>query len=448
MSGTMDWREEDWLSAQTSVLGSVLLDAQRWAGEVVSRTAPEDYSPTYRPIYEVIRRKFQAGETIDPVTVRHELEGEAGPMLMEIMAVTPTAANCGEYIDLMLERSRLSKLRGLAQQLLAAPTLTEAQALLDQANALSCRREKVRVVTMDDALKDFFARQEQTPEFLAWGIRQLDERLDVEAGDFVILGGYPSAGKTALAISMAWSQATEHRVGFFSCETSDAKLFDRLVSSQTQVELRRIKRRKLKDNHWDAVAQKVPDIRRHQLELIQAAGMTVTDIQAVARSRRHEVIYIDYLQLIRPDGQHQSAYEQTTQISKSLHLMAQRTGITVIALSQLSRPEKTGKRSAQKAPGMSDLRDSGQIEQDGDVIMLIYREEQNLPNSRRALKVAKNKEGESGGIIMLKFDGATQTFRPDRNDPGEWRAKQESDQISLRELGRGTPVPFEEDRST
>lgn len=94
---------------------------------------------------------------------------------------------------------------------------------------------------------------------------------------------------------------------------------------------------------------------------------------------------------------------------------------------------------------MSDLRDSGQIEQDGDVIMLIYREEPNLPNSRRALKVAKNKEGESGGIIMLKFDGATQTFRPDRNDPGEWKAKQETDQVSLRELDQGTPVPFEED---
>lgn len=445
----MDWREEGWLSAQTSVLGSVLLDAQRWAGEVISRTAPEDYSLTYRPIYEVIRRKFQAGETIDPVTVRHELEGEAGPMLMEIMAVTPTAANCAEYIDLMLERSRISKLRGLAQELLAAPTLTEAQALLDQANALACRREKVRVVTMDDALRAFYDRQQREPvQYLPWGIRQLDERLYVESGDFVVLGGYPSDGKTALALAMAWRQAEGRRVGFFSLETRDEKLFDRLIPTLTQVDFGRVKRRQLNDEDWELLARRSSSITGSHLELIPATGMTTTDIQAVAQSRRYEVIYIDYLQLIRPTDPRRSSFDQVTQISMDLHTLAQRSGITVVALSQLSRPEKPGKGTAQKAPGMHSLRQSGQIEQDADVILFIYREEPNLPNSKRVLKVAKNKEGESGGLILMKFDGTTQTFRPDRNDPGEWRAKQESDQISLRELGRGTPVPFEEDRST
>lgn len=445
----MDWREEDWLSAQVSVLGSVLLDAQRWAGEVVGRTAPEDYSPTYRPVYEVIRRKFQAGETIDPVTVRHELGTEAGHLLMEIMAVTPTAANCAEYIDLMLERARLSRLRGLAQQLLAAPDLTEAQALLDQANTLSCRREKVRVVTMDAALRAFYDRQQREPvQYLPWGIRQLDERLYVEPGDFVVLGGYPSDGKTALALALAWHQAEKRRVGFFSLETRDEKLFDRLIPTLTQVDYGRVKRRNLVDEDWEVLGRMSAGIRRRPLELIPATGMTVTDIQAVAQSRRYEAIYIDYLQLIRPADPRRSLYDQVTQISMDLHTLAQRSGITVVALSQLSRPEKPGKGSGPKAPGMHSLRQSGQIEQDADVILFVYREEPNLPNARRALKVAKNKEGESGGVIMLRFDGTTQTFRPDRNDPGEWRAKQASDQLSLRELDHGTPVPFEEDGST
>ena len=142
------WKTADWLSAQVSVLGSVLLKADHWAGEVVSRTAPVDYSDTYRPVFEVIRQKYQAGETIDPVTVKHALGPGAGELLMQIMEYTPTSATCGEYIDLMLEQSRLRQLEGLARRMMEAVNLEEAQDLLDQANALACRREKVRVVTM------------------------------------------------------------------------------------------------------------------------------------------------------------------------------------------------------------------------------------------------------------------------------------------------------------
>lgn len=438
--------QNDWLEAQVAVLGSVLLDEQ-YAGLVVSRTSPEQWCDAYRPIFEVIRAKYAAGETIDPVTVRAALGPEAGGLLMQIMQVTPTAANCAEYLDLMLEQHRLLRLREVGEQLATATTPEAALTLLEQANALTVKREKVRVVSMDEALRGFFERQQsKAVDYLKWGIDALDERLYCEGGDFVILGGYPSDGKTALALSMAYQQGKTHRVGFFSYETKDAKLFDRLIPTLTRIDFGRVKKHTLTDGDWDTVARRQREISANHLELIPANGMTVADLRSLVQSRRYEILYIDYLQLVRPSDPRRSSFEQVTQISMDLHTLAQGTGTTVVALSQLSRPEKQGKEARTKAPGMHSLRQSGQIEQDADIIMFIYREEPNLPRSRRCLKVAKNKEGEAGGVIMLAFDGGTQTFRVDRNDPSLWRAapaKVPEPQMTLQELSPAEPVPFE-----
>lgn len=431
---------EDWLSAQVAVIGSVLLKAERWAGPVVSRTGPEDYSDTYRPIFQVIRAKYAAGETIDPVTVKAALGGDCGGLLMQIMQVTPTDANCGEYIDLMLEQSRLLKLEDIGQRLQEAANMEEARGLIDQANALTVRREKVRVVSMKEALTAFYQRQQKRgKEYLPWGVSALDERLYVEPGDFVVLGGYPSDGKTALALSMAFHQGQKKRVGFFSFETNDRKLFDRLIPNLTRVDFGKVKKHALEEDDWEVLAMKAQGITANQLELVPASGMTVSDIKAVGQSRRFEIIYIDYLQLIRPTDPRRSSFDQVTQISMDLHNLAQNTGITVVALSQLSRPEKQGGET--KAPGMHSLRQSGQIEQDADVIMFIYREDPKAQRSRRVLKVAKNKEGEAGGLIMMNFDGATQTFSVARNDPSKWKPRR--DQIHMSELPDTVPTPFD-----
>lgn len=437
----MSANAEDWLSAQVSVIGSVLLNGEKWAGEVVSRTSPEDYSETYLPIFQTIRAKYAAGETIDPVTVKAALGGEWGELLMQIMQVTPTDANCGEYIALMLEQSRLRRLEEIGRRLQEAGTMEQARELIDQANAMTVRREKVRVLTMKDALSDFFERQQkQGREYLTWGVAALDERLYVESGDFVVLGGYPSDGKTALALSMAFHQGTKKRVGFFSFETNDRKLFDRLIPTLTRVDFGKVKKHAMEEDDWEAVALKSTGITSNQLELIPANGMTVSDIKALSQSRRYEIIYIDYLQLIRPADPRRSSFDQVTQISMDLHSLAQNTGIHVVALSQLSRPEKQGPKSATKAPGMHSLRQSGQIEQDADVIMFIYREDPAATKSRRVLKVAKNKEGESGGLILMNFDGATQTFSVAHNDQSRWKPQRE--QIHMSELPDDTKVPF------
>lgn len=429
--------QNDWLDAQVSVLGSVLLDEQ-YAGLVVSRTSPEQWCDTYRPIFEVIRAKYNAGETIDPVTVRAALGGESGKLLMQIMQVTPTAVNCAEYVDLMQEQYRLLRLREIGDQMATASTPEATRALLEQANALSVQREKVRVVSMNEALRGFYDRQQnKAADYLKWGIAELDRRLYCEGGDFVILGGYASDGKTALALSMAYQQGKTYRVGFFSYETKDAKLFDRLIPTLTRIDFGRVKKHNLTDGDWDTLARRQKEISANHLELIPADGLAVADLRSLVLSRRYEIIYIDYLQLVTPSDRRRSTFEQVTQISMDLHRLAQSTGTTVVALSQLSRPETT-QGGGIKAPTMHALRQSGQIEQDADVILLLYREEQHPKNTQRFLKVAKNKEGETGDIITLGFDGATQTFRAEQRTAP---AKAASPQLRMYELP-DEPIPF------
>lgn len=427
---------ESWLSAQVAVIGSVLLE-ERWAGDVVSRTGPEDYADAYRPYFLAIRAMFSAGETIDPVTVRKRLGLEGGGQIMQIMQATPTAANCGEYIDLLVEQSRLRRLTELGARLEEAATPEEAAELVARANSLMVQRERVQSVSMAQALRDFYERQQgKRPDYLTWGLKPLDERLYCERGDLVILGGYPSDGKTALALAFAYHQGRDKPVGFFSFETNDRKLFDRLIPTVSKVDFGAVKRHGLTDADWETLAAHSKAITGNRLELITANGMSVADIKALAVARRFEVIYIDYLQLIAPARREGSSFEQVTQISMDLHNLAQRTGITVVALSQLSRPEKGSNR----APNMRDLRQSGQIEQDADVIMFVYRTDRKAIHSPREIIVAKNKEGEAGGVLRMEFDGRTQTFRPDRQGNVDWRGELRK-QRAQRQEARATEPP-------
>ncbi|MEM5780724.1 MAG: DnaB-like helicase C-terminal domain-containing protein, partial [Lawsonibacter sp.] len=181
------------------------------------------------------------------------------------------------------------------------------------------------------------------------------------------------------------------------------------------------------------------------LDVVQAGGLSVVDIPALSLAGRYEIIYVDYLQLIAPEDRRRPDFEQVTQISKDLHTMVQTTGITIVALSQLSRPQKSGEQ--EKSPGLHSLRQSGQIEQDADGVMLLYKEEPNNPRSRRCLKIAKNKEGEAGGIVMLGFDGSHQRFAVSMAGPPakpKPRAP-EYKQAALYDLPGSEKVPWEEE---
>lgn len=429
--------------AQVSVLGSLLIDAPHVAGMVMHRTREDDYTGELRTIFTACRELFQAGKPIDAVTV----SGVVGPAytqkLMELMEYTPTAANVEAYIDLTIEQAKLYRLQGLSLQMAAAVTLEAAQKLMAQANRILGGRPGVRIVPMEQGFLDFCDRQQKPANLIPWGLARVDETLRVEFGDFIVLGGYPSAGKTALSLQLAWNQAKDRRVGYFSLETKPEKIIDRTVAAVCGVDFGRIKGHGMNEEDWRNCEVKSSAFVGRKLEIIQAGGLSVVDIQSLSLAGRYEIIYIDYLQLIEPEDRRRSDVEQVTQISKDLHILAQTTGITVVALSQLSRPQKGGEQ--EKAPGLHSLRQSGQIEQDADGVMLLYKEEPNNSRSRRCLKIAKNKEGEAGGIAYLVFDGAHQRFKASVVQMGgKPKREPEYRQQAFYELPGSEKVPWEE----
>ena len=401
------------LDAQTGVLGSMLIDADT-VGPVMARTTAKDFrSPQHRLVYEAIRRLFDRGAPVDGVSVNAELGGNASAFLVQLMELTPTAANCDEYVALLKQSAALDELRILGERLSDAKDLDAARGMIEQAGTILSERNEIRVVSAAQGLSDFISRHsvQWTPNYLSWEFG-LADYLFVEPGDFVIIGARPSVGKTSFAMQQAFLQAQTKRVGFFSLETSDKKLIDRLVANRGEISFESIKRHSLTDAACEMVAHMSKTWAGSQLDIIPASGLTVSDVRAISLSHRYEVIYIDYLQLLSsPSGaKQQSSFDRVSQISKDLHAFSQGTGTTVVALSQLSRGERL-KNGKEPPPQLSDLRESGQIEQDADVVIFLFKENPGFMKSRRVLKVAKNKDGLAGAYQMLDFDGDHQRFR-------------------------------------
>lgn len=432
---------DQYLDAQRGAIGSLLIDAPAVAGIIFHKTREDDYTGALRNVYRVCRELYLEGKPIDGMIVRHRMGPEYAQFLYELMEITPTAANAEIYADQTVERAKMAKLAELGFPVCV--NFDEARELQNKVNQIMGERPSVRVVTAEDGLKDFYDRQNQPARLIPWGLPKLDGAFRSEFGDFIVLGGYPSAGKTAFSLQLAWEQAKDLRVGYFSLETKPEKIIDRTVAAVCGVDFGRIKSHSLTGEDWDECALKSTAFIKRKLEIIQAGGLSVVDIQSLALSGRYEVIYIDYLQLIAPEDRRRSDVEQVTQISKDLHTMAQTTGITVCALSQLSRPQRSGDQ--EKSPGLHSLRQSGQIEQDADGVMLLYKDEPKNPRSLRALKIAKNKEGEAGGIIYLVFDGAHQRFRESLTQMGksELPAEPEYKQTAFQELTEpDSELPF------
>lgn len=406
---------ENWLTAQVAVLGSVLIAPEKWAGLVVSRSRPEDYGETYRPVFLTIREMHGAGRAIDPVTVNGQLGGGSRDLLFDLMNQTPTAENCEEYLKLMLEQSRSLRLQELGIRLSECGLWSEQELILAEMDKLRAPPSEASGFTMRELLTDFWNRLSTPKQYLTWGLEPLNDRLYVDYGDFVLLGGYPSDGKTALALTMAFHQAERVKVGFFSLETNERKIFDRVAAMQSKVNFSHIKRRNVSEEDMDALAMVSQHIADSNLEVIPAAGWTVSRIRDYTKRRGFQIIYIDYVQLIAGDNPRANETERVTRISVALHTMAQDDAVTVVGLSQLSRDPENRK------PKMNRLRHSGQLEQDADVVMFIWREREDIED-KRMLSIAKNKEGELLETC-LAFDGATQTFRYDANEV--FRQKQE-----------------------
>lgn len=439
---------EQLTTAEVGVLGSMLIDEAAVGPMLLAVNERDFQTQAYRNIFRAIRDLYNRGSPVDSILVNETLGGGYGQAILDICDRTPTAANADAYAEALKSSSRLWQLRQIGAALDQADDEDQCRELIDRANLLFSERSGIRCVNMDQAFREFFTRKDGSKaDHLRWGFADLDEQLHVGHGDMVVIGGYPSAGKTAFALQLAFHVAKVKRVGFFSYETDADKLYDRTVACQTLTDFGKIMKNELGQEDYG----RVEDMRQHltapKLELLEANGMTVSAISSYAMAHHYDVIFIDYLQKIPVNrtSRYGSDFERVSQVSNDLQQMGRSTGITVVALSQLSRPEKT-KSGEVKPPRLSDLRQSGQIEQDADVVLLLYKEYPDWAYSQRLLDIAKNKDGVSGLGLRLNFDGAKQRFSKALGQPSEQRPgqrEQPTQQIFFHPIGTQEPSPFD-----
>ena len=434
------------LTAEQGVLGSMLIDGEA-IGPMLAAVRPEDFQrPENRNIFQAFRELYGQGKACDPILVNEYMGGSYRQYLADLMELTPTAANAEEYARVLRESSRLWRLRTIGDKLAQAEDLEACRQLADQAGLLLCDRSEVRKTDMKQGLKEFFLRHGggQQKEFIRWGISWLDERLHIGGGDMVVIGGQASSGKTAFALQLAFHIARQKRVGFFSYETGNEKLIDRTVACQTLVSYEKVMTDKLEREDMQQIYEMRRELEEPDMEYLETNGWTVSDIGAYAMARRYDVIVVDYLQKIAvtSQGRYLGDYERVSRVSSDLQQLGRQTGRIIIALSQLSRPGKDG-----LGPTMASLRSSGQIEQDADVVLLLYRENEQDTESRRKLVIAKNKDGRANEGTLLEFDGDNQRFRRSVSwtPPERMRKKKEPAQTSVfRPVAGDGPTPFDE----
>ena len=391
---------DNWLEAQYSVIGSALID-ERVVPQIISETEETDYSGGCRNVFRAIKSLFDKDVPVDPVSVNNALGGNYQKFLMDLMEVTPTAANIGTYIQICREQARLLAIREVLAGLDTVDTMADIRPLLEKANALAASTQRQQSVTLQQVFVDFGRRMQERPNYLRWPIQQIQDNLRVKPGNLVLIAAEPSVGKTAFALQCALHWAKTKRVGFFSYETDEETLGDRIVSHSMSISMETIQNRRLTDQQWERYAYLGGQNADRALSLECDSELTVSDIRAKVIEKGYQVVVIDYLQLIPSRGS--SRYEQVTNISLDLHRLAQSLDVTVIALSQVSRSDDD------HVPRNSDLRESGQLEQDADVIMFLKRRKNANPEGPRRVYVTKYK----GGKLFqtnLAFDGETQTF--------------------------------------
>ena len=396
--------------AQAAVLGSLLLDPEHLAGEIMQRLRPDDFSDSsLRSLFTAARELWLEQKRIDPVTLLDRAGAVYRELVTEILQLTPTAANWSSYCAIVKNNARLAQLRGVALRILECEKADEARDILLDAQSLLLQREKMRIYSYRDMLNEQLDRlQDQTPpDFLDWNFPQLNARLFIKQGRFVVLGAESSVGKTALSLQLARGIALKgKRVGFFSLETDHYDAIDRSTANAADIKLANIKQKKVDRRMIGRIIEEFKQNADAPLELIEAAGYTVDEIRATTLAKRYDVIFIDYVQLISSSGD--GSTEQVRRISMDLHTMATQLGVTVVGLSQVTPPEKN-KKGERRRLRKEDLRESKQLGMDAEAVLLLDLTDPDDYRSPRVLIIDKNKDGPPGQML-LDFDAQHMRF--------------------------------------
>ena len=430
------------IEAEQSVLGGLLLDSTAWDRVADVLRGDDFYRPDHRIIFEGIGQLAAQGKPCDAVTVSEQLErsgqlGAAGGLayLATLARDTPTAANVRAYADIVRERSLLRQLLVAGTEIAASVFNNEgetARELVDVAEgrvfaiaeqgARGRNEGAVSVTTLMPDLIDKIDEWHNNPDGLRGlptGFDEFDRKTGgLRAGDLVVVAGRPSMGKTTFAVNMAEYAAlkgdVKASVAIFSMEMPAEQLMTRMLSSIGRVHLGHIRSGKISDEDWPRITGAAGQLADAKIFIDETPGLTPTELRARARrvSREHGLglVVVDYLQLMQVPGTQENRATEIAEISRGLKALAKELKVPVIALSQLNRGVE---QRVDKKPVMSDLRESGAIEQDADMILLIYREEVYDKNTTKKgiaeIDLAKHRNGETG-TFLLTFQGQYSRF--------------------------------------
>ena len=417
------------VEAEQAVLGSMLIDP-RCVSEVIDKLRTDDfYIRQNKEIYETIYSMFNYSLTIDPVTVLENMkqngyydENQSRGYILQLMDTTPTAANVGEYIEIIKDKTLLRRVAEAAGDLTAMiqEGTATGQDILEAAEqrvyAIRQGRAARGLTPISDVIIDVYDRLEELAASdraipgLSTGLRDLDRAISgLNNSDLILLAARPGMGKTSMALNILLDagKRSGKKVAFFSLEMSREQLALRLISSECYVDNKKLVTGKLDDQDWESVAAAADSLNRSTILIDDDSSVTVADI--LAKCRRVEdlgLIIIDYLQLMQSAGgksgnRGENRQQIVSDISRSLKIMAKDLNVPVLCLSQLSRANESRQ---DKRPMLSDLRESGAIEQDADIVLFLYREgyynaDTENPNLAECI-IAKNRHGETGKVDL------------------------------------------------
>ena len=415
------------LEAEQSVLGSVLIDSQ-CVTEIIGILKPEDfYLQQNREIFEAIYEMFNFSQTIDPVTVLEKLRelgyytDKTRDYVLQLMDITPTAAHAARYANIVRDKAML---RGLDRagkdivELVAEQTGTPAEMLETAEKKIYALRKGERGDSLEhigtilhkvfDHLTELSQSDSAIPG-LSTGLRDLDSKINgLNKSDLVLIAARPAMGKTSFALNIGLNVAKKYdrTVAFFSLEMSREQLAMRLLSGESFVDSQKMATGKLAEDEWEKLGMASVALSQTDIRVDDNPSITVAKMNAkLRRVDNLGLVIIDYLQLMTGSGYSKGGGENRVQvvseISRALKIMAKELNVPVVCLSQLSRgPEgRTDKR-----PMLSDLRESGAIEQDADVVLFLYRDDYYNPDSEEKnvaeCIVSKNRHGEVGTVKL------------------------------------------------
>jgi replicative DNA helicase len=422
------------VEAEESVLGAMLL-SEASISDVLERVRPDDfYKPAHRKIFEAVVSLFGRGEAIDTVTVAEELRRtgkleEVGgkPHLFHLVNSVPAASNAFYYARIVEETALLRRLIEATQQAaaMAFDSGDDVGEIVDSIEHLILSVAEKRLNDNFSHIRDLLHEQLERVEALQekgasitgvpTGFVDLDNLTSgLQESNLVIVAARPSFGKTSLALNIAQQAATDYNVpvAIFSLEMSRQELVQRLVCAEALVDVHKLRRGNLNDQDWSRLATAVGRLADAPIYIDDTESVTVLEIRAKARRLKQRnglgLVIIDYLQLMSGPRRSENRQQEISEISRSLKILARELKVPVIAVSQLSRAVESRQ---DKRPMLADLRESGAIEQDADVVVFIYRDEVYNPDSTdkgtAEILVAKHRNGPVGRLKLTFLENYT-----------------------------------------